>query len=339
LSPYPINVMWPRRRVLTAAVGLTAASLASPSFAQGYPNRPIKLIVGNPPGGINDTIMRAAAVDAEKKLGQPVIIENKPGAAGVISFLALKIAQPDGYTIGVTTPPLWRQPVLEDVTYDPLKDFTFIINVAESIFAIVVRQDSPFKTWADVVAYGRAHPDAVSFGVPPGVNQTGHILMEGITRKEHLKWVPVGYKGSSESVTDLMGGQIQFSMEPVVGVSALVKSGKARFLAVARPNRLKSWPDVPSFADLGYPVTVESPTGIAGPAHMPADVVKTLHDAFKFALEQPRVLSVLSQSDQTPRYMSSDDYTNYAVRAAQKERDLLVEYGMAKKSLAVSAKR
>jgi tripartite-type tricarboxylate transporter receptor subunit TctC len=331
LNKLPSFQMWSRRRVLSAVSGLAASSLALPSLAQAYPDRPIRVIVGNPPGGINDTVMRAAAIDAAKKLGQPILIDNKPGAAGVVSFLALKNAAPDGYTIGLTTPPLWRQPILQDVSYDPIKDFTYIINIAESVFAIVVRQDSPFKTWADVLAYSRANPGKISYGAPPGTNQTGHILVEGMARKEHMQWEPIGYKGSSESITALLGGFVAFSMEPVVGVSAMLRSGKVRALAVATPYRLKSWPDVPSFKDLGYPITVDSPTGIAGPAHLSPQIVKTLHDAFKFALEQPALMSVLAQSDQVPRYMSSTEYTSYVARAEQEQRELLVSYGMAKK--------
>jgi tripartite-type tricarboxylate transporter receptor subunit TctC len=326
----PPSAAWSRRRVLSAAVGLTATSLSAPSFAGAYPDRPLKLIVGNPPGGINDQVMRVAAIDAEKKLGQKILIINRPGAAGVISFVAIKTSPADGYTIGVTVPPLWRQPVLEGVDYDPLKDFNFIINISESIFAIAVGQDSPFKTWADVLTYSRANPGKLSYGAPPGENQTGHILVEGIARKERLQWEAIGYKGSAESIPAMIGGFVAFSMEPVVGISPLLRSGKLRLLAVASQSRLKSWPDVPTFKDLGYPI-VDSPTGLAGPAHMPPEAVKAIHDAFKYALEQPALISLLSQSDQSPRYMGSEEYTNYVARAAKEQRDLLVSYGMAKK--------
>jgi tripartite-type tricarboxylate transporter receptor subunit TctC len=332
LNPSQSTDLWTRRRVLSVATGLTAASLAAPAFAGSFPDHPIRLVVGNPPGGINDQIMRAAAVDAGKKLGQPVIVFNKPGAAGVVSFLTVRNAPPDGYTIGVVGPPLWRQPVLEDVDYDPIKDFTFIVNIAETIFGLVVRTESPFKTWADVVAYGRANPGKISFGAPPGPNQTSHILAEGIARKDNLQWVPVGYKGSAESIPALLGGYIAFSVEPIVSVSSLVRAGKARILAVASPNKLKSWPDVPTFKDLGYTVNVDSPTGLAGPAHMAPDTVRALHDAFKFALEQPTLLGVLDQSDQVPRYMGTQDFTNYVIRAAKEQRELLINYGMAKKA-------
>jgi len=327
----PSSIAWSRRRVLSAATGLIAANLAVPARARAFPDRPIRLIVGNPPGGINDQIMRAASIDAGKKLGESLIIVNKPGAGGVISFLSLKGSPPDGYTIGVTTPPLWRQPVIEDVDYDPVKDFTYIINIAETVFGIVVPQDSPFKTWADVLAYSKANPGKLSYGAPPGQNQTSHIMVEGIARQEKMQWVPIGYKGSAESIPAMMGGYVAFSMEPLVSISSLVRSGKARLLAVATPKRLKSWPDVPTLKDLGYPNIVDSPTGLAGPANMPPDIVKTLHDAFKYAMEQPSFISMLSQADQSPRYMGSEEYTKYVVRAARDQRELLVSYGMAKK--------
>lgn len=322
-----------RRKVVSAAAGFAAIGVfPAATRAQAYPTRPVKLIVGTPAGGVNDQVMRMAAIDAEKKLGQPIVIENKAGASGVLSFLAIKAAAADGYTIGVATPALWRQPILEDVAYDPLKDFTYIINLSESVFAVIVREDSLFKTWADLIAYGRANPDKVSYGAPPGPNQTSHILMEGVARHERMNWTPVGYRGSSESITALLGGHISFSVEPIVSVGEMVRSGKARYLAIAGAERLRNWPNVPTLKELGYPIyTVDTPAGLIGPANMPADAVKVLHDVFKFALDQPAVSSLLERSDQTPRYMGTTEFRNYVARAYQEQRELLVKYGMAKK--------
>jgi tripartite-type tricarboxylate transporter receptor subunit TctC len=325
--------MLSRRRVISAAVGVSAAGcFPATSFAQAYPARPVRLLVGTPAGGVNDQVMRTAAVDAERKLGQPVVVENKSGASGVLSFLAIRSAAPDGYTIGVATPALWRQPILEEVAYDPLKDFTYIINLSESVFGVVVRESSPLKTWADLLAFGRANPDKVSYGAPPGPNQTSHILMEGVARHEHLNWTPVGYRGSSESITALLGGHITFSVEPLVSVGEMVRAGKARYLAIAGAERLKNWPNVPTLKELGYPVfTVDTPAGLVGPANMAPDTVKILHDAFKFALDQPGVAGLLDRSDQAVRYMGTTEFKNYVARAAQEQRELLRKYGMAKK--------
>jgi len=323
---------WTRRGVLLAAAG-TAAAIATPaSFAQGrFPNKPIRLIIGFPAGGITDIVMRSAGVEAEKKLGQPIVVENRPGAAGVPAYLAMKAAAPDGYTIGGVNPALWRQPVFENVAYDPLKDFTYILNMVDNIFAVVVSADSPFMTWADLLAFGRANPQKVSYGTPPGLGQSGHVFMEEVTAREKLQWQPIGYKGSSESVTALLGGHITFAVDTVISTSAFVRGGKARYLAVASDTRMKSWPEVPTMKDLGYPLTIDSPIGLGGPAGIPPEILKTLHDAFKFAIEQPSFLALLDKSDQAPRYMDTPEFNRFVQRSAVEQRALLTKYGMAAK--------
>jgi len=321
-----------RRGLLAAAAGGAALLVPGLASAQSkYPDRPIKLIIGFPPGGITDIVMRAAAVEAEKKLGQPLIIENKPGAAGVSSYLAIKAARPDGYTIGGVNPALWRQPVFEDVGYDPLKDFTYILNMVDNVFAVVVASNSPFKTWADLLAYGRTNPEKVSYGAPPGLGQSAHIFMEEVTAREKLAWQAIGYKGSSESMTALLGGHITFSVDTVISSSEFVRGGRARYLAVASNQRMKSWPDVPTMKDLGYPLVIDSPIGLAAPAGTPPEIVRTLQDAFKFALDQAAMRALLERSDQAPRYMDSAEFTQFVARSTVEQRALLTKYGMAKK--------
>lgn len=320
-----------RRQVL--AVGAAgAAGLASPRVrAQKFPSRPIKLIVGYPAGGFTDIVMRVSAIEAEKKLGQSIVVENRPGASGVTSFLALKSAAPDGYTIGAVNTALWRQPVLEDVSYEPMKHFTYIINMVDNVFAVTVLADSPFRTWTDLLAHGRSHPTTVSYAVPPGLGQSAHLFMEEVTAREKLQWQAVPYKGSAESITALLGGQVTFSVDTVIGTAAMVKAGKARYLAVATDARLKTYPQVPTMRDLGYNLSIDSPTGLGGPAGMPAEAVKAIHDAFKYALEQPAVIAALDRADQRPRYMATDDYRKWVAQSVIDQRDLLTRYGFAKK--------
>lgn len=325
--------IWTRRAVLRASAGVaTCAAFAGASLAQPrFPSRPIKLIIGFPAGGITDIVMRSVAIEAEKKLGQPVVIENKPGAAGVPAYLAMKASAPDGYTIGGVNPALWRQPVFENVAYDPLKDFTYILNMVDNIFAVVVSADSPFRTWADLLAYGRANPQKMSYGAPPGLGQSAHIFMEEVTSAEKLQWQPIGYKGSSESVTALLGGHITFAVDTVISTSAFVRSGKARYLAVASHQRMKSWPEVPTMKDLGYQIVIDSPIGLGGPAGIPPDIVRTLHDAFRFAIEQPAFVALLDKSDQAPRYMDTAEFNRFVQRSSVEQRALLTKYGMAGK--------
>lgn len=323
---------WTRRRWLGTAGGAAVAMASTGLHAQApFPSRPIRLIVGYPAGGFTDIVMRAAAVEAEKKLGQTVIIENRPGAAGVTSFLAIKNAAPDGYTIGAVNTAVWRQPVLEDVAYDPIKDFTYILNMVDNVFAVTVSADSPFRTWGDLLAWGRANAQQVSYAVPPGLGQSAHMFMEEVAARDKVSWQAVPYKGSAESVTALLGKQVTFSVDTVIGTTAMVRGGKARYLAIASNQRLKSHAGVPTMRDLGYDIAIDSPTGLGGPANMPPDVVRTLHDAFKFALEQPALIALLDRSDQLPRYMSTDDYRRWVAQSAVEQRELLTRYGFAKK--------
>jgi tripartite-type tricarboxylate transporter receptor subunit TctC len=320
-----------RRRLLLSAGAATV--LASPwARAQPhFPSRPVRLVIGFPAGGITDIVMRAAAVEAEKKLGQPVVVENRPGAAGVPAYLAMKAAAPDGYTVGGVNAALWRQPVFENVAYDPIKDFTYILNMVDNIFAVVVAADSPFKTWGELMAFGRANPQKMSYGAPPGLGQSAHLFMEEVTARDKLQWQPIGYKGSSESVTALLGGHIGFAVDTVISTSAFVRAGKARYLAVASDQRMKSWPDVPTMKDLGYPLSIDSPIGLGGPAGMTPETVRTLHDAFKFAIEQPSFVALLDKSDQAPRYMDTPTFNRFVQQSAVEQRALLTKYGIAAK--------
>jgi tripartite-type tricarboxylate transporter receptor subunit TctC len=321
---------WTRRQAIAQVCAGAASAIAGPALAQSaYPNRPIKLIVGFPPGSAADLVFRTAAIEASKKLGQPVVIENKPGAASVLGFLGIKAAAPDGYTIGAINAGLWRQPVLEDVSYDPIKDFTYIVNLAENIFSVVVSDSSPLKTWGDLLAWGRANQKRVSFGVTPGLRQSAHVFMLEVMKREGVDWQAVGYNASP--LKDLLGGELTFSVEPVAGASAMVQSGKARFLAVISEQRIPRWADVPTFKELGYPLAIDSPVGLGGPAGMPPHVVKVLHDAFKFAIEQPSMIQHFERTDSRARYMSTAELGRYVIHAEGEQRELLTRYGFAKK--------
>jgi len=328
--PTPVNRS--RRQVLGNA-GAAVAWLAAPALrAQTtFPTKPIKLIVGYPAGGFTDIVMRGAAIEAEKKLGQSVFVENRPGASGVTSFLAIKNAAPDGYTIGAVNTAVWRQPVLEDVAYDPIRDFSYIINMVDNVFAVSVAADSPHKTWADLLTWARAHPQTATYAVSPGLGQSAHLFMEEVAARDKVAWQAVPFKGSAESVTALLGGHVTFSVDPVIGTNAMVQGGKARYLAVAADQRLKAHPQVPTMRDLGYAITIDSPTGLGGPAGMPPAVVKALHDAFKFALEQPSMVALLDRSDQRARYMPTNDYRQFVAQSNVEQRELLTRYGFAKK--------
>jgi tripartite-type tricarboxylate transporter receptor subunit TctC len=323
---------WTRRKLLTHTLAGSAVLAVQPGIAQpAYPTRPIRLLVGYPPGGVADILYRAFAAEVGTTLGQPVVVENKSGAAGVPAYVALKSAPPDGYTIGGTNIALWRQPILEDIPYDPLKDFTYIINIAEIVFAVIVSAASPFKTWADLLAYGRAHPEKVNFGASPGLRQTSHLFMLDVMKQENVEWQAVGYNGGPGGLNDLLGGNLTFTLEPVSSAAALARAGKVRLLALASAHRMKAWPEVPTMKELGYNLIVDSPSGVGGPAGLPPHIVKTLHDAFKAAMSSPSVLETVERTDQSLRYMSSEELTRYVAQSSKDMRAQLTRYGFAKK--------
>ncbi len=322
-----------RRRLLqglAAACVLPAWSARAAGDAASFPTRPIRLLVGSPAGATFDLLARAASNEAAKQLGQPIVIENKSGAGGTPSFLAAKAAAPDGYTLVVLSLSTLRQPLLEDVGYDPIKDFTWIASLAEIGFAVLVPADSPFKTWADLLAFGRAHPEQVSYGAPSGLGNSAHVFTEEVAARDKLKWTPVPFRGSSDTMSALLGGQLTFSVDTLISAAPMEQGGKIRILAMATDQRQAKWPAVPTMRELGYTVSIDSPMGIGGPARMDAAVVQKLQDAFKFAVGQPSYIALLDRSAQRPRYMDHAEFTRFAVQAEAEQRTLLAKYGMLK---------
>jgi tripartite-type tricarboxylate transporter receptor subunit TctC len=320
------------RRTLIASAALGGLSLAALSArAQSYPTKPVKLLNSSPPGSTFDTIGRAACVEAEKRLGQTVITDYRSGAGGTPAFVAAKNAPPDGYTLVVLSLSTIRQPIQQDVGYEGVKDFTWIASLAEINFGIVVPADSPFKTWKDLLAFAKADPKKVAYGCPSGLGNTAHLVGSEIAAREGVEWLPVPFRASNDCMTALLGGQLTFAIDTLISAAPQVKAGKVRALAVATAQRAKLWPDVPTTKELGYDLVVESPVGIGGPARMPAQIVQTLQDAFRFATEQASFVQLLENGALRPWYMPADEFQKFAERAEREQRVLLSKYGFAKK--------
>lgn len=319
----------------TLLKGLTFSALLPTGFAHGetnYPIKPIKLLMPSPAGSTFDTIGRSASIEAGKRLGQPIIIDYHTGAGGTPSFLQAKNAAPDGYTLVVLSLSTVRQPLLEDVGFDGVKDFTWIASLAEINFGVLVQQDSPFKTWADLLAYGKAHQDKIFYGAPSGLGNSAHIFTSEIASKEKLQWTPVPFRASSDTMSALLAGQLTFSTDTLISATPLVKGGKLRFLAMATRQRVAAFPDVPTMQELGYSVSIESPIGIGGPPGMDPAIVKKVQDAYKAATEQPSFISLLAKSTQRPWYMDASEFRKFAERSQTEQRSLLAKYGLLAKS-------
>ncbi|MGZ5042649.1 MAG: tripartite tricarboxylate transporter substrate binding protein [Usitatibacter sp.] len=300
-------------------------ALALPALAQTYPTRPITLIVPWPAGGSMDTHLRKLAELAGRNLGQPVIIENKPGFGGMLGPSQMaKSASPDGYTISQLTVGAFRTPVMQKVDWDPMKDFTYIIGVSGYAFGVVVKSDSPFKTFNDLVAYAKANPGKMSYG-STGTGTSPHLLMEEVASKAGVEFLHVPFKGNADSTQALMGGHVM-AQSDATGWGKFVDAGTFRLLVTFGEQRTR-W-GAPTAKELGYDVVSYSPYGIVGPRGMDPKVVKILHDAFKKAIDDPENQKVLQQLDQVYWYRSSEDYVKWAAETNKSERALIERLGL-----------
>ncbi len=312
-------------------VQLAGAALAAPAFtarAQAFPAKPIKLVIAFPAGGPTDITMRQLAENASKVLGQQVVVENKAGAGGTLPAQALQTAPADGYTIAQIPLGVFRLPYTTKLTWDPIKDISYVINVTGYAFGMVAPVDGPIKNWADFVAYAKANPGKLSYG-STGVLTSPHLTTELIAQKAGITLNHIPYKGNAELNQALLGGHIM-SASDSTGWATLVDAGKVRVLNVWGEKRLPKFPDAPTLKELGLDIVQNSPFGIGAPRGTPPDVVAKLHDAFKKAMEDPSYQTALNRYDMLPMYMSSAGYTKFAQDTFVSEKALVEKLGLLK---------
>lgn len=312
-------------------VHLAAASLAAPAFtarAQAFPVKPIKLVIAFPAGGPTDITMRSLADNAGKILGQPVIVENKPGAGGTLPAQALQTVPADGYTLAQIPLGVFRLPYTTKINWDPVKDISYVLNVTGYAFGIVVPAGGPIKTWADFVAYAKANPGKLSYG-STGTMTSPHLTTELIAQRLGLQLNHIPYKGSADLAQAILGGQLMAAADST-GFAPLVESGKLKVLNTWGEQRLAKFPDAPTLKELGIDLVQNSPFGIGAPRGTPADVVKRLHDAFKKAMEDSSYLQALARYDMLPIYMDSAQYSKFAQDTFAREKALVEKLGLAK---------
>jgi tripartite-type tricarboxylate transporter receptor subunit TctC len=287
-----------------------ACTLSSNAFGETFPAKPITLIVGFAPGGATDIQARALAQLASKELGQPIVIENRPGLSGTLgpASVAQRLA-PDGYTLAVLPGTLFRVPHMTKVSYDALKDFTYIANVTSYVYSLSVPQDSRFKTLNELVAYAKANPGKLSVATT-GVGGSGHISVMRLAKLAGIEVNAVPYKGAAEAFNALLGGHVDFTAEG--GFGALADSGKIRSLGIFSETRLRSRPSLPTVREQGFDVVAKMTWGIGGPKGIDPKVVDVLGNAFRKAVNDPAFVQVLEREDQPVTYMNSSDYTAFA---------------------------
>jgi tripartite-type tricarboxylate transporter receptor subunit TctC len=310
-------------RSALAAFGLL---LAAGHAAADFPEKPITLICAFTPGAAADAQLRALGQALSKVIGQTVIIENRPGAAGTLGAGILAAAKPDGYTLGQVTNTVIRQPFIAKMAFDPIKDLTYVIGVSTFDFGLVVNASSPWKSFNEFVAYAKSNPGKVSYGTI-GIGSVPHQVMHRIGERLGIEWNHVPYKGSGPAQTDLQGGHVA-AISDTTGWAPFVDSGKFRLLAVYGDRRLGRYPDAPTLKDLGLDIVDSAPWGIAGPKGMDPKLVKTIHDALHKAMKDPAFLKSLEVSANEVHYMSSEEYQGYMKGRVAIEREVVERYGL-----------
>ncbi len=304
--------MQTKRDFLSGMMGTGLAALtANASFAQGsaYPSRPIKMIVPYAPGGA-DVIARVISERIYATLGQPIVIENKPGAGGAIGTKMVTIADPDGYTLTLASPgPITVAPaVVKNLDYDPMKDLIPVGMLATSPFVMVINPDIPAKTVSEFIAYAKANRGKLNF-VTPGFGTTSQLFGEMLKLKAGIDLVHVPYRGSAPAIVDLISGQGHLYFDNLRNLQGHIKSGKLRGLAVTTETRSQDVPELPTMIESGIPDFVGAYwNGVLAPTGTPASVVERLNTIINESLRTPEMKTTLASLGMEAKPMSPQDF-------------------------------
>ena len=285
-----------RRRALAAAAILALGATALPASAQAWPDKPIKIVVGFAPGGFTDVLARLLGQKLTERLGQSVIVENKPGAAGTLGADQVAKARPDGYTLllahsnsNSVAPSLYPK-----LPYDVLKDFTPIIAVANTPLLLTVNEKVAAKDVKEFIALAKAKPGALSYASSGG-GSAQHLAAERFQLATGTKMTHVPYKGSGQAIVDLLSGQVELNFESPPNVMTHAKAGKLRLLAVTSAKRSPILPDVPTMAEAGVQnAEMLQWFAVMGPAKLPADITRRLSTEIAAILKQPDVVEKIA---------------------------------------------
>jgi tripartite-type tricarboxylate transporter receptor subunit TctC len=293
-----------------------------------YPNRPITFIVPLPAGSGGDVASRLIAKEAEKFLGQPIIIVNKPGASYTIGAAAIAASKPDGYTIGYTTPAsLFITPFLEKLPYDPLKDLHRIMQFGEMTFGVVVRIDSPFKSFDNLIIYARQNPKKLTYGTG-GVNSFANLAIERIVRKEGVQLTHIPFRGSAEVQQALLGGHLQLTAGDFN--VALLEAGQTRLLLLLTESRRVEYPQIPILKDIGYDIPYPAMASVSGPKGLPDGIIKKLEEALTKAMNEPTFIKGMKELRLTVVYRGSKELEDYVAHTYEAFEKLMKEFKLTK---------
>lgn len=309
------------------AAALLCASSAG--LAQTYPTKPVRIIVGFAAGGTSDIIARAMATQLSKVLGQQVVVENRPGAGGGIGMEQTSRASPDGYTLALgSAGSMSINPHLRKLPYDVWRDFVPAAMFANASYVLNVHPSVPARNIKQLIAVARAHPDQLTFGTA-GTGSTNHMGCLLFLSMAGVKARHIPYKGGAPALTDLMGGQIDWVIDPIVTTLPHVTGGRLRPLAVSTANRFALLPDLPTIAEAGVPgYEFANWFGIVAPAGTPAAVIERLNTASNEVLQRPEFKQQLSAQGADPLSGSTADFMAMLKREYAKHAKLVKEAGI-----------
>ncbi|SEI17531.1 tripartite tricarboxylate transporter substrate binding protein [Tardiphaga sp. OK245] len=303
-------------RSLWIAAAIVATLVNGAATAQEWPTRIVKLIVPYPAGGNVDSAARIVADRLQEKLGQPFVIENKSGAGGMIAGEALAKAPNDGYTlmVGANGPVLFAPEINKRDAYNWKRDFLPISSISMTPLVLEVHPSVKATSFADLLELAKRDPGKLTMA-SPGPGTTNHLLSELMQSKLEIRWVTAHYRGNAPATNDLLGGQVQFAFDQLSVSLQYIKSGMLRALAVTSPHRLKTLPDVPTFAELGYPdFDGQTFTGLFAPANTPAPVADKLNKALAEILKEPGVVDKFEKLGAEALPMTPGEFRTYLDR-------------------------
>ena len=303
----------PRAILTAAASGMLAACLSGSALAQAWPTRPVTIVVTFSPGGSSDIVARLMQAPLQAALGQPVLVDNKPGAGGTIGAAAVAKAAPDGYTLLLSnSAPISISPfMLAQRTYDPVSSFSHVAYIGSVANVFVVHPSVTAKTLPELAAWIRAQSAPVAYG-SGGIGSIGHIVGETFKNGEGLKMEHVGYKGSSPMHNDLLAGTIKLAIDTLPQNVPFMREGKLKAIAVTSPTRAPLAPDVPSVLESKQPrLVAENFLGISGPTGLPAPVVTRLHQAVTKSLTDATITKRMEDLGVHGKSMSPAEFTAF----------------------------
>ena len=320
----------PRRTLISAALACALGVLtAAPALAQEWPNRPIKLIVPYTPGTGQDTIARTLAPKLTEKLGQSIVIENRPGAAGNIGTEMVAKSAPDGYTLLLTASPIVLNTLLyKDLSWDPYRDFVPIANVCDGYLALVINNNVPANNVKEFIALLKARPGKMSYS-SPGVGTPQHFSGEMLKFSTNTFMLHVPYRGSAGAITGLIGGDVEAMFMPVHSALPQAAQGRLKVLAVANPQRVSVAPSVPTMEQAGGP-QMDAAVWYAfyAPAKTPAAIVTRLTATFGEIMKQPDVVSSLEKQGLSINFLPGTQLTAMMRRDQERWGKVVKEKGL-----------